>query len=415
MMTLRHEQRPAGPAPGRLLELFLHREPLMYVRMLSCLLLILYTGRAAADDAKPDYKTRYRVIDVHNHCGLATESAVKAELEVLDRAGVHSAVILDGGSPRGSLPAWLKLQKQFPRIIVFYKLSFEDIKKPNFFTDVVQDLERAARGGVRGVKVWKDLGMYVRDGSGKLLKADDDRLDPFWDKCAELGLPVLIHSADPREYWYPLTYNSFHYGLRNEKDQHYNNAEMPRWEELLRQRDQILKKHPKTMFIGAHFGSETFDLKQLGETLEKYPNFHVDCSARLRILGRLNPPAVRDFFVKYQDRILFGSDNVILRKGKKEKTSSNISEYPGDDPDFEWLKTDDLTAVRRWQDGTVHDYGQYLQYFETDKLDITDPSHSGGAWLRIPGAKLPPDVLEKFYHANAEKLIPGLARKDEKP
>jgi hypothetical protein len=255
--------------------------------------------------------------------------------------------------------------------------------------------------------------MYLRDGDGKLLKADDPRLDPFWRKCGELRLPVLIHAADPKEYWRPLTWNSLHHGLRADKDQHHLNPNMPSWEELIRQRDSLLKKHPKTVFIGAHMGSLSLDLKQLAATIDKYPNFYVDCAARQRILGRLNPPAVRDFFVKYQDRILFGTDDMVLFKGRKPARSGNISLYPSDDPDWLWVDPGDTAAVKRWQDRAAFDYSQYLQYFETDRLDLTDPNRSGGSWLRIPGVKLPPRVLEKFYHANAEKLIPGLAVQDK--
>jgi len=369
-----------------------------------------------AADPGPLYKTKYRVINIHRHCGVATEAAVRAELEVMDRVGMSVVTILDADSPVGSLYAWTKLRQQFPdRLVVFWKPGFAKVKEETFFTDLVRDLEKAAKLGAQGVKIWKDLGMYLRDSHDTLLKADDPRLDPFWEKCGELGLPVLIHVADEREYWYPLTPNSIHYGLRTEKDQHYNNPDMPKWEELIRQRDAVLNAHPKTTFIGAHMGSLSLDLKRLGETFDRYANFYVDTAARQRILGRLNPPAIRDFFVKYQDRILFGTDDLVLFKGRDRPASGNISVYPADDPG--WLTVDpaDAPAVKRWQDRAAFDYAQYLQYFETDRLGLTDPNRSGGSWLRIPGVKLPPEVLEKLYHANAEKRVPGLAVKGTKP
>ncbi|MDB5310138.1 MAG: Amidohydrolase [Gemmataceae bacterium] len=371
---------------------------------------------AHSSDPEQPYKTRYRVVNVHRHCADPADPALAAELEVMDRVGIGVVTVLDAGGPDGNLPAWVKLRRKHPdRLVVFTKPSFAGVKEATFFTDLVRDLDRAAAAGAQGVKIWKDLGMYLRDGAGDLLKADDPRLDPFWGRCGELGLPVLIHTADEREYWYPLTPNSFHYGLRAEKDQHYHNPDMPRWEELIRQRAAVLKRHPKTKFIGAHMGSLSFDLNQLADTFDKYPNFHVDCAARLRVLGRLNPPAVRDFFVKYQDRILFGTDDMVLFKGRKPSGSGNISRYPSDDPDWLWIDPADTAAVKRWQDRAAHDYGQYLQYFETDRLDLTDPNRSAGSWLRIPGVKLPPEVLDKLYHRNAEKLIPGLAAKDKKP
>lgn len=373
------------------------------------LLSFLLAGVAAEPEAP--YQTKYRVINVHRHGALATEAALRAELEVMDRTGVDMVITLDGDSPRGTLPAWLELQKKYPdRLAVFWKADFRDAAKPGFFDQLVKDLENAAAGGVKGVKVWKDLGMQHRDASGKLLAVDDPRIDPFYAKCGELKLPVLIHTADPREYWYPLTYNSIHYGLRTEADQHYRNPEMPSYVELMRQRDHVLAKHPGTTFIGAHMGSMEFDLDQLGATLDKYPNFNVECAARLRMLGRVNPPAIRDFFTKYQDRILFGTDGAILGKGKKpeKRRGANITEYPADDPDYEWHDPADAEAVRGWQDRAAREYSEYFQYFETERVDLVDPTHSGGSWLRIFGAGLPPEVLEKFYHANAERLIPGL-------
>lgn len=382
--------------------------------LLKCVLCALalqhvYDGRTEA--AEPPYKTKYRVIDMHCHCPVASEPALLAHFAVMDEVGIDALVILDGDSPRGSLPVWLELQQKYPRrLAVFAKIDFSDVKQPTFFDDLVQKLERQAQQGIQGVKVWKDLGMSVRDASGRLLAVDDPRLDPFWAKCGELRLPVALHTADPKEYWHPLTYHSIHYGLRTETDQHYHNPEMPSWDELMRQRDHVLEKHPRTNFIGNHLGSLEFDLERLGQTFEKYPNFFVDCAARLRMLGRLNPPAVRDFFTRYQDRLLFGTDIGILRSGEKVKrTSANITIYPSENPNTLCIDPADADALRKWQDRVMLDYAEWLQYFETDRVDLVDPTHSGGAWLRIFGAKLPDAVLEKFYHANAERLVPALA------
>jgi len=357
------------------------------------------------------YQTKYRVVNVHRHGALATEGAVLAEFEAMDRAGIDKVVVLDGDSPPGTLPAWLELQRKYPeRLAVFLKADFRDSAKPGFFEALVLKLESAKQAGVKGVKVWKDLGMANRDAGGKLIAIDDPRLDPFWAKCGELKLPVLIHSADPREYWYPLTFNSIHYGLRKEADQYYRDPEMPSYVELMRQRDKVLERHPTTTFIGAHMGSLEFDLAQLGTTLDKYPNFNVDCAARLRMLGRVNPPAMRDFFTKYQDRLLFGTDGATLSAGRKPgaKATGNITIYPADNPDMQWHDPGDAAAVGKWQDRAARDYAEYLQYFETDRVDLVDPAHSGGEWLRLFGARLPPEVLEKFYHGNAKRLIPGL-------
>jgi predicted TIM-barrel fold metal-dependent hydrolase len=345
----------------------------------------------AQDEDRPIYKTKYRVIDVHTHCFAPGIDAVKAQIEVIDRMGVSAIVVLDGGDSDGNLVAWMHLRKKYPeRLIVFGNVPWNKIKQDTFFEDLPREIALQHRLGVQGIKIFKALGMSIRDARGELLKADDPRLDPMWAKCGELGLPVLIHSADPKEYWSPLTPNSFHYGTRSEGEQHYDREKMPSWEELIRQRDNILKKHPKTTFIAPHFGSMEFDLKLLGETLEKYPNLYVDCSARTRIIGRLNPMAVRDFITKYQDRILFGTDG-----------GAPFNIRPIDE---------ELLEV--WKVRQARFYSRHLEYYETARIDIVEPYGWGKEWLRIPGVKLPPAVLEKFYHANVERLIPGLASKD---
>jgi len=384
-------------------------------RGIALCLAVLLGATPAPQAERPTYKTSYRVINVHHHWGAPDADAVRAQIDAMDQAGVVATVNLDAGRTDGTLPAWIALEKQHPgRFVNFAKFTakdFERIKEPAFFEELVRELERAATLGIRGVKMWKDLGMLIRDGNGTLLKIDDPRLDPFWAKCGELGLPVLIHSADPREYWYPLTPNSLHYGARTEEQQYYKIPGMPKWEDLIEQRDNVVRKHPKTTFIGAHFGSMTFDLQGLAERLDRFPNFHVECAARLRILGRLNPKAVRDFFAKYQDRILFGTDGMVLSTRKPGTGSKNILVYPVDDPD--WVQSDpkDADAVRRWKEGQFRTYARYFEYFETDRTDLLDPSHFEESWVRLAGAKLPPDVLEKFYHGNAERLIPGLRAK----
>jgi uncharacterized protein len=361
---------------------------------------------------RPPYKTSYRVINVHHHWGNPDADAVRAQIDAMDAHGIAAAVNLDAGRTDGTLPGWIELQGKYPgRFVNFAKFTakdFERIKDPAFFEDLVRELERAAKMGIRGVKIWKDLGMIIRDGSGALLKIDDPRLDPFWVKCGELGLVVFIHTADPREYWVPLTYNSLHYPSRTEEQQYYKIPGMPKWEELIEQRDNIVRKHPKTTFIGAHFGSMTFDLQGLAERLDRFPNLHVECAARLRILGRLSPKAVRDFYVKYQDRILFGTDGSVLFGRKAGTGSKNILVYPVDDAD--WVRTDpkDGEAVRRWKEGQARFYGRHFEYFETDRTDLVDPSGFEQGWAKLSGAKLPADVLEKFYHGNAERLIRGL-------
>jgi predicted TIM-barrel fold metal-dependent hydrolase len=361
---------------------------------------------------RPPYKTSYRVVNAHHHWLNPDEDAVRIQIEVMDAAGIAVAVNLDGGRVDGDLPAWMELQKKHPgRFVTFVKFTLKDfvrVGEPGFFESLVREVERAAKMGARGVKVWKDLGMVIREGSGALLRVDDPRLDPFWARCGDLGLPVLLHTADPKDFWDPLTYNNPLYGARREEDQLRRFPGMPSWEELMAQRDNVVRKHPRTTFIGAHFASMEHDLQGLGERLDRFPNLHVESAARLRVLGRVNPRGVRDFFVKYQDRILFGSDHSILA-GPRKVRRANIMVYPVDDPEWTRIDPKDADAVAGWKAGQLRFYGRNFEYYETDRLDLVDPFGRDTDWNRLSGARLPPEVLEKFYRANAERLIPGIA------
>ena len=142
---------------------------------------------------------------------------------------------------------------------------------------------------------------------------------------------------------------------------------------------------------GAHMGSQAHDLKQLEETLATYPNFYVDTAARHRVFGRLNPPAVRAFFEKHQDRILFGTDGAILQKGRKKPAeSANISLYPTENPDLVYVDPKDSAALNAWQTREAQMFSESLKYFETDRVDLLDPMCSGGSWWRTSSPRSVP-------------------------
>ena len=378
--------------------------------MLTLLAAILFFPQAD----RPPYKTGYRIVNAHHHWLTPDEEAVRIQIEVMDAVGIAAAVNLDGGLRDGSLKAWIELERKHPgRFVTFVKFTekdFERVGEPGFFESLVRDVELAAKMGARGVKVWKDLGMVIKDGSGTLLKVDDPRLDPFWVRCGELGLPVMIHTADPKDFWDPITYDNPLYGARKDEDQLHRFPGMPSWEALIAQRDNVVRKHPTTTFIGAHLADMANDLQGLAERLDRFPNFHVETAARLRLLGRVNPKAVRDFFVKYQDRILFGTDHAVL-SGPRKLRGANILVYPMDDHNWTRIDPKDGPAVLRWKEGQLRFYGRNFEYYETDRIDLVDPFGRDTDWNRLSGAKLPPEVLEKLYHANAERLIPSLAQK----
>jgi predicted TIM-barrel fold metal-dependent hydrolase len=368
--------------------------------VLTFLTAFIFTGAvvvrsfAAQDDARGIYQSTYRIIDVHTHGAWPAQPVLQAQFDVMDAVGIDALnlVLFDpagwpykGGWSQANLQSWLQLREQNPkRLNVFGTVDFgRAAGEPEFFRAIVTELQTAAAMGMRGVKIWKNLGMHHRDASGGLLKIDDPRLDPFWAKCGELGLPILIHTADPREYWRPNTFDNFHYNIGDTAKYH-GRPGMPDWEELIRQRNHILRKHPHTTFIGAHMASLTNSFDDLAALLDQNPNLVVECAARLRFFYLYQPAAIRDFFIKYQDRVLFGTDGWLI-------------------DDERHLKTD--AALQAWKERQTRFYGQYLEYFETDHHVAVPGGFQSG--LRLKGIRLPPEVLEKFYHRNAERVLRG--------
>ena len=351
---------------------------------------------AAADVAMTGiHQSPYRIVDVHAHGAWPTAPVLRAQLDALDGVGVDvfTLVLFDatgwsykGGWSEKNLRAWLELRQQAPtRVNVFGTVDFgRAAKEPDFFRDIVTELEAEAKLGMQGLKIWKNLGMHHRDASGALLRIDDARLDPLWAKCGELGLPVLIHTADPREYWIPNSFDNLHFN-QGDTAKYHRSAQVPGWEELMQQRNRVVGKHRRTNFIGAHMASHLNSLDELSALLDEYPNLFAECGARLRFFYRFSPDALRAFYLKYQDRVLFGTDAWLIADEKPLQSASSL---------------------QAWKERQMRFYSQYLEYFETDHFVAV---HGGfEPWMRLKGLKLPPEVLEKFYHANAERLIRGM-------
>ena len=335
-------------------------------------------------------KAKYPVINVHTHLGTMVKRTISAEqvvqrlaralgrkssedlrkevkprytieelVKIMDECNVERLVDLDGIPP---LKEYLKIYKDYPdRFTVFYVLSFEDVDDPKYGEKRAAELEEAVSQGARGLKVHKVLGLTIRDKKGRVIPVDDPRFDPIWEKAGELGIPVLIHSSDPAAFFLPVDrFNPYYVTLKySHPNWSFYGPQFPEKMEILKQRDHVLEKHPKTIFIGAHYGNYPENLNYVSSVLDKYDNLYIDCS-RMPWLG-LIPYSSRRHFIKYQDKILFGTDSA--------------------DKDH-------------WR--------TYFQFLETD-----DEYFDGRPWGdRIYGIYLPDDVLEKVYWKNAEKIIP---------
>jgi len=311
-------------------------------------------------------KPKYPVIDIHNH--LRNLDRMEEYLQVMDEAGVWKVVSLDGHSADDFYLEHLNVSHSYSkeRLLVFFSPDFSKIDEPNFGREEAEKLERAVESGCRGLKIFKSLGLTLKDQSGSVVPVDDPRVDPIWAKCGELGIPVIIHISDPKAFFTPVDrYNERYDELGAHPHWSFYGDEYPEKEEILSQRNRVIERHPDTIFIATHMANLPEELGRVSMWLEKYPNMYVDINARISELGR-QPYTARKFMIKYQDRILFGTD-----------TPPNINAYR-----------------------------VYYRFLETDDeyIDSTPSHHRQGRWM-IYGVFLPDEVLEKIYNGNATKIL----------
>jgi uncharacterized protein len=316
-------------------------------------------------------RARFPVIDVHNHvndaAGIHGKAIPAADvIRVMDHANLKKIVILTGMWGEKLQGVLDKMVKPYPdRFVVFTQVDWSRIDEPNFSTEMVKQLDDAVHRGARGLKVLKDLGLGVRDKSGKLVAIDDPRIDPVWEECGRLGIPVAIHSTDPEAFFTPTDkYNERYEELMRNPSWSFYGPQFPSKQQLLDERNHIIAKHPHTTFVALHVANWPENLDAVSGWLQKYPNMVVEFGAREAELGR-QPRRARQFFMDFQDRILFGTDS--------EPSEKMYANY------FRWLETGD----------------EYFDYWD---------SPGQGRW-KIYGMELPDAVLEKVYHANAERIF----------
>ena len=270
---------------------------------------------------------RFPVIDVHTHVTFrakrpaasrrARRSSISAPprdvLPAMDRRNIRIMVNLTGSAGEGLSEAIRTFQQPHPdRFVVFTEPSWDRVAESRVCDVAGRRAGAAKAAGARGIKVLKTLGLYVREQvtSGPLIPIDDKRFDPMWEACGALGFPVAIHIADPEAFFLPIDrFNERYEELHEHPDWSFHGKDYPSFDALIAARDRVLARHPKTTFIGLHVGHDSENLARVGEALDKFPNFNVEIGARIGELGR-QPRTSRQFFDRYQDRILFGTDAV---------------------------------------------------------------------------------------------------------
>jgi predicted TIM-barrel fold metal-dependent hydrolase len=306
---------------------------------------------------------KFPAIDFHNHIDGMEPSEV---LRIMDACGIEHLVNITMKPGTDGLESLARLRAaSSKRFSTIAWMDWRDLADDGFFDRSVRRLEQCVAAGAIGMKLWKDLGLRLRDRDGSFLRIDDERLDPLFARAAELGVFIMFHTADPAAFFLPTDGRNERYEeLSAHPDWSFYGSAFSR-EELLAQRNRVFARHPGTRFVAAHMGEQPEDLAALAATLDAHPNVQLDMSARVAELGR-QPFTARRFFLRFANRILFGAD----------------------------LLPEEAM------------YRAHYRFFETDDEYFDYPSHASrqGRW-QIYGLALPDEVLERIYRGNAMQLL----------
>lgn len=315
-------------------------------------------------------RARYPFIDVHNHQRVtASAEDLDRLVREMDALNMRVMVNLSGNNGEALERGVETIRSRHPaRFVLFANLDFKGIDDPQWGARAAAQLEKDVGAGARGLKIFKNLGMTLKDGQGRRIPTDDPRFDPVWRKCAELKVPVLIHTGEPASFHEPADrFNERWLELKQFPSRARPAGEFPPWEQIVGEQHRVFARHPKTIFINAHLGWLGGDLARLGRLMDSLPNMYTEIGAVLAELGR-QPRFAREWFIKFQDRVLFGKDTWAPE------------EYP---VYFRVLETAD----------------EYFDYYRKRH-----------AFWKMYGLNLPDDVLRKLYYKNALRIIPGIDR-----
>lgn len=346
---------------------------------------------AATPGTPPNPGARLPRIDVHMHI---SPFAVERALALMDKWGIDGVVNLSGMSP-GPPHHLLEMQIEVARrargrVAVFANVDFARAVRlrPKDYGKVLADqLAEGKRLGAVGLKISKGLGLGYPAADGKtLLAVDDVGLDPLFARAGELGLPVAIHTGDPKAFWRPADEKNERWDeLRAHPEWSFYGQPVPSWEQLFAAFERRVARHPKTTFIGVHFGNNPEDPDEVARLLDKYPNLYIDTAARVPEIGRKDPEKMRRFFTRYQDRIILGTDTGVGESQEEMMYGSNGAQPPS-------AADEQRFFAATWR------------YFETSDRQFESPTPIQGRW-KISGLGLPEAVLRKIYFENAVRVL----------
>ena len=332
---------------------------------------------------------KFSVVDVHTHFYFRVRdnlSELQDFVRVMDRNRIAVCVSLDGRLGGRLQRHHAFLNQHYPdRFVVFANIDWQGdgesdrpetwaCHRPGFADRVADQLTEAVqRGWASGLKLFKRFGLGYRNPDGSFIEIDDSRFDPIWKRCGELGLPILMHTADPAAFFEPIgPENERWEELQRHPDWSFADEKFPRRDTLHAARNRMIAKHPGTNFIAAHVANQAEDLSIVADWLDRYPNMHVEIASRISELGRQDRIA-RDFLIRYQDRVLFGTDGP-------------------------------------WPEKRLRLYWRFLETFD-ENFDYSEKVPPPQGLWRIDGVGLPDEVLRKVYHENAARIIPGIGQR----
>ena len=318
----------------------------------------------------PEHKidrAKFPFIDIHSHHWNPTPQDVDDLIKGMDSINMQLMVNLSGQTGDRLKRTVEVMKGRYPkRFVVFANMDYGDLDQPDFSKRVAERLEQDVKNGAQGLKIFKDFGMELHYKNGQRVHVDDPAFSPVFEKCADLGIPVLIHVAEPSAFFDPWDkYNERWLELKQFPQRARPPSKYPPFETLMTERNHLFAMHPRTKFIAAHLGFHGNDLARLGKLFDEHPNVYVDIAAVLAELGR-QPYSAHEFLTKYQDRVLMGKDIY------------EVNEY-------------------KWYFRCLETRDEYIEYYRKRH-----------AFWRIYGFGLDDEVLKKIYYKNALKLVPGI-------
>ena len=339
-----------------------------------------------------DFKS-VKKIDSHMHLTENIDTAFINQAEIDNFRMLTINVYSSPGMPIEEQQDFaIKLIKAHPgRLAYATTFSLKNYNQPGWQSEVIAYLKNSFAKGAVAVKVWKNVGMQLRDKNNRLVFVDNPRFDTIFNYLTINHIPLIGHLGEHKNSWLPLdkmtVKNNHDYAAAHPEEYMYLHPDRPSYEYYLKVRDHMLEKNPNLQFIGAHLGSLEWSVDELGKTLDKYPNMAVDMAERISHLqyqAKTNWQGVHDFFIKYQDRILYGTD---MRHDAMDIVNGHITTTEG------LRKHAHELWLRHWR-------------FFTTSEKMKAPEVEGEFY----GLRLPRQVVDKIYYKNAQRWIPGIPK-----